>query len=104
MLRTLVFALATLAAPSAAGEEFPHSALHAEVVGPEGTTVGRVAAVERDAEGRIVAVEIPGLEPPDAPAAPDPLIAERRRARAILAAAEARRAQAEGAGRLQALR
>jgi hypothetical protein len=30
--------------------------------------VGRVTAVERDSEGRIVAVEIPGLEPGDAPA------------------------------------
>ena len=28
--------------------------------------VGRVSAVERNAEGEIVAVEIPGLEPPDA--------------------------------------
>jgi hypothetical protein len=29
--------------------------------------IGRITAVERDQYGEIVAVEIPGLEPPDAP-------------------------------------
>lgn len=38
------------------------------VRGDDGAVVGRVASIERDAEGRIVSAEIPGLEPADAPA------------------------------------
>ena len=73
MLRTLVFALA-LTLPSLAGaqqmrEQFPDSPLGMEVRGHDGAALGRVASVERNARGNIVAVEIPGLEPGDAPAA-----------------------------------
>jgi hypothetical protein len=69
MLRTLVFVLA-LAAPSlAAAQQFPASPLGQDVRGHDGAVLGRVTSVERDAQGRIVAVEIPGLEPADAPSA-----------------------------------
>lgn len=68
MLRALLVAFA-LAAPSAAWEQFAPSPLGLEVRGHDGAVVGRVSAVERNADGEIVAVEIPGLEPPDAPRA-----------------------------------
>lgn len=91
MLRTLVVAL-VLAAPGAAmADQFPESALHAPVVADNGVVVGRVNAVERDAQGRIVAAEIDGLEPPSAPLASQDLIAERERARAILVRDDERR-------------
>jgi hypothetical protein len=76
MLRTLAFALALGAPAVAASEEFPQSAAGIEVRGDDGTVVGRVGAVERDGSGRIVSVEIEGLEPADGPAAPRDLIAE----------------------------
>ena len=76
MLRTLAFILA-LGAPSLAmAQQFPDSPLGQEVRGHDGTVLGRIIAVERDAEGNIVAVEIPGLEPGDAPE--ERLVAERR--------------------------
>ena len=76
MLRTLVFALLIGAPSLAAAEQFPASPLGQEVRGDDGQVIGRVTAVERDGHGRIVAVEIPGLEPPDAPSA---LVAENQR-------------------------
>lgn len=68
MLRTLAFVL-MLGAPSLglAQQQFPESPLGQEVRGHDGTVLGRVTSVERDADGNVVAVEIPGLEPPDAP-------------------------------------
>jgi hypothetical protein len=81
MLRTLVIAFALGAPGAAAAEQFPESALHAPVVADNGVVVGRVNAVERDASGRIVAVEIDGLEPPSAPIASRDLVAEESRAR-----------------------
>jgi hypothetical protein len=67
MLRTLALAL-ILAAPSQAlAQQFPDSPLGQEVRGHDGTVLGRITSVERDAEGNVVAVEIPGLEPADAP-------------------------------------
>ena len=76
MLRTLAFILA-LGAPSLAmAEQFPESPLGLQVRGDDGTVIGRITAVERDADGNIVAVEIPGLEPADAPE--ERLVAERR--------------------------
>jgi hypothetical protein len=79
MLRMLAFTL-MLGAPSLAmAEQFPESPLGVEVRGHDGTVIGRVQSVERDADGNIVAVEIPGLEPPDAP--DQALVAERARAR-----------------------
>jgi hypothetical protein len=76
MLRTLLFALAIATPGLAAAEEFPQSAIGIEVRSDDGTVVGRVNAVERDADGRIVAAEVEGLEPADAPAASPNLIAQ----------------------------
>ena len=75
MLRALVFAL-VLAAPAASAEQFRESAVGVEVIGDEGVALGEVTAVERNAEGEIVAVEIAGLEPADAPFASSDMIAE----------------------------
>jgi hypothetical protein len=88
MLRTMVIALA-LGAPSlAVAEQFPQSAMDVAVRADDGSVIGRVEAVERNAEGDIVAVEIPGLEPGDAPHAPNNLIADDRRELLAPAAAE----------------
>jgi hypothetical protein len=66
MLRTLVFAL-TIAAPGmAAAEDFPHAVVGSEVHADNGVVIGHVTAVQRDRHGNIIAVEIPGAEPPDA--------------------------------------
>ncbi|MCC6789823.1 MAG: hypothetical protein IT547_18485 [Hyphomonadaceae bacterium] len=75
MLRTLAFALAIGLPGLAVAEQFPQSAQGVEVRGDDGSIIGRVSSVERNAEGEIVAVEIPGLEPGDAPAASRDLIA-----------------------------
>ena len=75
MLRTLVLAL-VLAAPAASAEPFRESAVGVEVIGDEGVALGEVTAVERNADGEIVAVEIAGLEPADAPFASSDMIAE----------------------------
>jgi hypothetical protein len=78
MLRTLAFVL-MLGAPSLAmAEQFPQSATGAVVRGHDGAELGRVAAVERNANGDVVAAEIPGLEPGDAPYASSDLVAENR--------------------------
>lgn len=82
MLRTLVLAVA-IAAPGAAlaqdrnQQQFPDSAVGIEVRGDDGTVIGHVDRVERDRRGRIVAAEIAGQEPGDAPYAPSNLVAER---------------------------
>jgi hypothetical protein len=79
MLRTIVIALA-LGAPVAAAEEFRESAVGIEVRGDDGTVVGEVVAVQRNADGEIVAAELEGgLEPADAPFASNDLIAENER-------------------------
>ncbi|MBX3510372.1 MAG: hypothetical protein KF700_04165 [Hyphomonadaceae bacterium] len=95
MLRTLLLA-AVLALPAgtALAEQFPESALHAEVRADNGVVVGRVEAVERDARGRIVAAEISGQEPASAPAAPDNLIAAQEEARLARVSARAERQNA----------
>lgn len=71
MLRTLSFALALslpgIAHAQPAQTQFPHSAIGAEVLGADGVVLGEVVAVERNEAGAIVAAEIPGLEPEDAP-------------------------------------
>ena len=77
MLRTLILALALAAPGVAMADQFPDSVLHAEIRTDTGEVVGRVDAVERDAQGRVVAIESEALEPADAPAARD-LVAERR--------------------------
>lgn len=75
MLRTLIIACALAAPGLAAAEQFPQSAEGVVVVADDGTPLGRATRVERNAEGRIVAAEIEGLEPADAP--PEPrLVAE----------------------------
>lgn len=81
MLRTLFLAplLALAFAVPAMADDFPQSALGAPVVSDTGVVVGHVAAVERDAQGRIIAAEIPGQEPPSAPLASQDLLAERER-------------------------
>jgi len=79
MLRTLAFTLILGLPGLAAAEQFPQSAQDAEVRGHDGAVIGRVSAVERNAGGEIVALEIPGLEPGDAPHASHNLIAEERR-------------------------
>lgn len=79
MLRTLAFALIIGLPGLAVAEQFPQSAQNVEVRGHDGTVIGRVAAVERNADGDIVAVEIPGLEPGDAPMASRDLVAEDQR-------------------------
>lgn len=75
MLRVLILAL-VMAAPAASAEQFRESALGVEVIGDEGVSLGQVTAVERNADGEIVAVEIAGLEPADAPFASADMIAE----------------------------
>ena len=80
MLRTLAFTLAltlpTLAGAQQKREQFPDSPLGMEVRGHDGAVPGRITNVERDHRGNIVSVEIPGLEPGDAPAASGDLVAE----------------------------
>lgn len=89
MLRTLIIALA-IAAPGVAtaqqahSTEFNSSAVGIEVRGDDGTVIGRVASVERDANGRVVAAEIPGQEPGSAPYAPSDLVAERNDGRILI--------------------
>ncbi len=103
MLRTLVLApfIALALATPAMADDFPESALHAPVVADNGVVVGRVAAVERDASGRIIAAEIPGQEPPSAPVASRDLVAEREQPRLVPARDTARQ---HGAARPTALR
>lgn len=76
LLRTAVFALALGLPGMAAADQFPQSAQGLEVRGDDGTVLSRVESVERDANGRIVAIEAPGLAPADAPAASSDLVAE----------------------------
>lgn len=68
MFRTILLTLTLAAAGSSAPmEQFPYSPLDLRVHGHDGAVVGRITAVERNEYGEIIAVEIPGLEPPDAP-------------------------------------
>lgn len=83
MLRTLVVTLALGAPGVAAAQQFPDSAVGIEVRGDDGTVIGRVEAVERDADGRIVSAELSGQEPADAPYASSDLVAERNDAENI---------------------
>src|SRR5690242_18651785 len=76
MLRALVIVLALGAPGLAAAQQFPDSAVGVDVVGDDGTVIGRVEAVVRDANGRIVSAEISGLEPGNAPHASSDLVAD----------------------------
>jgi hypothetical protein len=101
MLRTLILSLALAAPGVAAAEQFPHSALHAEIRSDTGEVVGRVEAVERDAQGRVVAIESEALEPADAPMASGDLVAERQeRSRRISRVQTSENLRREGGGTL----
>ena len=105
MLRTLVFVLA-LAAPGIAfaQQQFPESAVGAEVRGDDGGVLGHVGHVERDADGRIVAVEIAGLEPGDAPYAPPNLVSENYRRDTTVPVSDTRRERRASGGERTAAR
>jgi hypothetical protein len=79
LLRALVFAFAIAGPSLAAAQQAPDPVVGMDVRGEGGRVIGRVAAVERNAEGRIVAAEIPGLEPADAPDAGGELVASQER-------------------------
>lgn len=77
MLRMMICAAALLTPGFAAAEEFPHSAQGIEIRSDQGEVMGRVERVERNAQGRVMAVQASGLEAPeDAPAASSDLVAE----------------------------
>jgi hypothetical protein len=102
MLRTIVLSLALGLPGVAAAQEarFNESAVGIEVRGDDGTVVGRVNAVERDANGRIVAVEIAGQEPGSAPYAPSDLVASNRDGRnALISDRQRERSRAAGSDR-----
>lgn len=65
MLRSacLVLTLALLCACGRAADD----PIGMAVINEDGVVLGQVASVERDGAGRIIAAEIPGLEPADAP-------------------------------------
>jgi hypothetical protein len=80
LLRTLVLVLAfgapSLALAQAHPQQRDESAVGIDVVGDDGAVVGHVASVQRDRHGRIVAAEIPGQEPINAPYASSALVAD----------------------------
>lgn len=79
MVRTLVIAalMGAFALPglAAAEENSAVSLRDMEVRADDGTSLGRVGSVERNARGQVVSVQIAGLEPADAPAASSDLVA-----------------------------
>jgi hypothetical protein len=66
MLRTLILTLAIATPGVAAAQDFQGAVVGTEVRADNGTVLGHVTAAQRDRHGRVVSVEIPGLEPPDA--------------------------------------
>ncbi len=60
----------------AACSRAPDPAVGLMVRADDGTALGRVAAIERDQNGRIVAAEIEDLEPADAPDVSTEMLAE----------------------------
>lgn len=65
MLRTLICASALLAfAGAASAEELPATPMGLEIVSDDGVTLGRVSSVERNAQGRIVALGAQGMDAP----------------------------------------
>jgi hypothetical protein len=70
----------------------------------DGVVLGRVGRVERNAEGRIVAVEIEGLEPGDAPPEPRLVADVEQRTLVRLDRVQQRREPAEGSGLTRARR
>ncbi len=104
MLRTLAFALMIGLPGVAAADQFPQSAQGVEVRGEDGSVIGRVSAVERNTDGEIVAVEIPGLEPGDAPVTSRDLIAEDSRNMVIRVRESSARRDQNGSSERRVLR
>jgi hypothetical protein len=104
MLRTLAFALMIGLPGLAAAEQFPQSAQDVRVVSDDGANLGRVSAVERNSDGEIVAVEIPGLEPGDAPYAASDLVADDQRAVVVRVREAAQRRDHNGVAERRVLR
>jgi hypothetical protein len=94
----LVLALGAPGVAAAQQTQFPESAVGIDVRGDDGTVVGRVNAVERDGDGRIVAVEIAGLEPGSAPNPSSDLVADRRDGRNALISDRGERERSRRAG------
>jgi ribosomal 30S subunit maturation factor RimM len=97
MLRTLIFALAIAAPGMAAAEDFPHAVVGSEVRGENGVVIGHVTAVQRDRHGNIIAVEIPGAEPPDASTVAPRMVAQNDQ-RALRVLVNDRRAHTDDRG------
>ncbi len=83
MLRTILISAVALAATTGFASAQPRqhtqldTPLGSDVVSDDGTTVlGRVTQVERNSRGRIVAAQVSGMEPADAPRAPTDAIAQ----------------------------
>ena len=76
MLRTLICASAlalTALTGAASAEQFPASSMGMEIVGDDGAVLGHVSAVQRNAQGRIIAIGAEGLDAPaEAPRARTP--------------------------------
>ncbi len=74
MLRTTLLILCFGFAAACTDASQP--AIGMEVRADDGTVLGHVTAIERDRDGRVIAAEIEGLEPADAPDAPAAVLAE----------------------------
>ena len=98
MLRTLILALAIATPGVAAAEEFPHAVVGSEVRGENGVVIGHVTAVQRDRHGNIIAVEIPGAEPPDASTATPRVVAQNNDQRTLRVLVNDRRTRNDDRG------
>ncbi|MEJ0059992.1 MAG: hypothetical protein WDM79_10640 [Terricaulis sp.] len=77
MLRMMILACALAAPGMAVADELPASSVGLEIRADDGTIQGRVEHAVRNGEGRVVAVDVSGLEAPgDAPGSADDLVAE----------------------------
>ncbi len=74
MLRTTLFILCLGFA--GACTDASQTPVGMEVRADDGTVLGHVTSIERDRDGRVIAAEIEGLEPADAPDAPAAVLAE----------------------------
>jgi hypothetical protein len=77
MLRMMILACALVAPGLAVADELPATPVGLEIRADDGTRLGRVEQAVRNGEGRIVAVEVSGLEAPaDAPASSQDMVAQ----------------------------
>ncbi len=101
MLRSMMLASVLLISAPAFGpafaEELPVSPVGLEVRGDDGTALGRVEQVTRDGQGRIVSVELSGLEAPAD--SPYPVVRDAAPEMVALEPTAQRRILAENAGR-----